>query len=154
MCQVMIVDSCNEDATKGASEVAKIVFNSVVQKYEGRWITIFQKQFEIDTELKYLFPITVAAITTLQHQQLVALQVYQVRTKEFGDWMNKIQLHSMRSCSLTDDRTFLKFFLNYATAHEIETILGLGTLGTSRFDSPHEVRTVSHVRGLHLFMRP
>ena len=66
-----------------------------------------------------------AAITTLQHQQLVAL-VYQVRTKEFGDWMNKIQLHPMRSCSLTDDRTFLKFFLNYATAHEVETVVGWG----------------------------
>lgn len=35
-------------------------------------------------------------------------------------------LHHMRSCSLTDDRTFLKFFLNYATAHEVETVVGWG----------------------------
>lgn len=47
-----IVDSRNEDAIKSASEVAKIVNNSVVQKYEGRCATIFQVQFEIDTELK------------------------------------------------------------------------------------------------------
>jgi hypothetical protein len=66
-----------------------------------------------------------AAITMLQHQQLVAF-VYQVRTKEIGDWMQKILLHPMRSCSLTDDRTFLKFFLNYATAHEVEKIVGCG----------------------------
>jgi hypothetical protein len=66
-----------------------------------------------------------AAISTLQHQQLVAF-VYQVRTKEFGDWMIKIHAHPMRSCSLTDDRTFLKFFLNHTTAHDVETIIGWG----------------------------
>ena len=43
----MIVDSCNEDATKSASEVAKLVYNSVVQKYEGRCTTIFLEPFLI-----------------------------------------------------------------------------------------------------------
>jgi hypothetical protein len=61
----MIVDSCNEDATKSASEVAKIVYNSVVQK--------FQKLLESDAELKFL---AIIPITTLQHQQLVALVCY------------------------------------------------------------------------------
>jgi FLYWCH zinc finger domain len=39
----LIVDSCNEDATKSASDVAKIVSNSVVQKYEGMLIKINSK---------------------------------------------------------------------------------------------------------------
>jgi hypothetical protein len=55
VCGIMkqtIVYSRNEDAIKSASEVAKIVYNSVVQNYDGRCATIFQEQFEIDTELK------------------------------------------------------------------------------------------------------
>lgn len=65
------------------------------------------------------------ATKTLGHPQLLAY-VYQVRTREFGDWISKIHAHPMRSCSVTDERTFLKFFLNYSTATEIETIVGWG----------------------------
>ena len=32
----------------------------------------------------------------------------------------------MRSCSVWDERTFLKFFLNHSTATEVETIVGWG----------------------------
>lgn len=36
----MIIDSCLDDATKSATEVAKHVFETTVQKYEGNFFRL------------------------------------------------------------------------------------------------------------------
>jgi hypothetical protein len=36
----MIIDSCLDDATKSATEVAKHVFETTVQKYEGNFLKL------------------------------------------------------------------------------------------------------------------
>lgn len=50
----MIEDSCIDDATKSASEVAKFLFNSILEKYKGRCALIFKKPIKMAPSFKSL----------------------------------------------------------------------------------------------------